>query len=83
MTVDFTIMLLYKWENKFFKIEDWGYHSLVLTFFYSYLFPENIRILLMLKIGKGIFHIVKVSWKKYPEEPYFDDLFTCILSLIC
>lgn len=23
ITVDFTIMLLYKWENKFFKIEDW------------------------------------------------------------
>lgn len=24
ITVDFTIMLLYKWENKFFKIEYWG-----------------------------------------------------------
>lgn len=23
ITVDFTIMSLYKWENKFFKIEDW------------------------------------------------------------
>ena len=53
ITVDFTIMLLYKWGNKFFKIEV-GIPFFSLTLSTHVCFLKNVRILSILKIGTEV-----------------------------